>query len=63
MDYNALIDRIYEANNFPGLSKLTALVKKEDPSIIPKQIKQWYDAQLEIQVLHKEQKNNHQGTL
>ena len=56
MDYNLVIDRIYETNLYPGLAKLTSLVKKEQPSITTKQIKQWYEGQLEIQLLHKEQK-------
>jgi transposase InsO family protein len=61
MDYNALIDRIYEANNYPGLSKLVTLVKKVNPSITPKQIKQWFDVQLEIQLLHKQEKKEASG--
>ena len=56
MDYNLVIDRIYETNLYPGLARLTALIKKEHPSITSKQIKQWYEGQLEIQLLHKEPK-------
>ena len=61
MDYNLVIDRIYETNNYPGLSKLTSLVKKEQPSITSKQIKQWYDAHLDVQLLHKTQKEKPTG--
>ena len=61
MDYNLVIDRIYETNNYPGLSKLSSLVKKEQPSITSKQIKQWFDAQLELQLLHKTQKEQPTG--
>ena len=56
MDYSLVIDKMFETNNHPGLTKLTSLVKKEQPSITSKQIKQWFDAQLEVQLLHKNQK-------
>ena len=56
MNANNIIDHIYEANNFPGFSALVKLVHKQNPSISQRQIKQFYDTQLEIQILHKQPK-------
>ena len=56
MDYTALIDRIYENNNYPGYTNLIKLVQKEHPNITKTQIKKWHDAQLEVQLLHAQHK-------
>lgn len=58
---NAIIDKIYEDNNYPGLTKLIQLVKKDNPSITKSEIEKWYNGQLEIQLLHQKQKADASG--
>ena len=58
---DAIISDIYEKNNFPGVNVLTKLVKKDHPAIKSSYIKKWYDNQLEIQLLHKQQKQDDSG--
>ena len=56
MYVNNIIDNIYEANNYQGFSTLVKLVQKQSPSISKRQIKQFYNAQLEIRLLHTQPK-------
>ena len=58
---DAIISDIYEKNNFPGRDVLIKLVKKDNPGIKSSYIKKWYDNQLEIQLLHKQQKQDDSG--
>jgi hypothetical protein len=50
-----IISSIYEDANFPGLDTLFKLVQKQHPNITKSYIKKWYNNQLEVQLLHKQQ--------
>ena len=58
---DAIIADTYEKNNFPGRDALIKLVQKDNPGITSGYIKKWYDNQLEIQLLHKQQKQDDAG--
>ena len=59
--FNAVIERVYESANFPGLAALVKLVQKENPSITKSYITKWHDNQLEVQLLHSQHKTTHPG--
>ena len=58
---NAIIEDVYEKNNYPGRDRLIKLVKKDNPGITTGSIKRWYDNQLDVQLLHKQQKQGKTG--
>ena len=58
---NAIIEDVYEKNNYPGRDRLIKLVKKDNPGITAGSIKRWYDNQLDVQLLHKQQKQGKTG--
>jgi hypothetical protein len=58
---DAIIAGIYEASNFPGVATLIKLVQKTNPTISKIYIKKWYNNQLEIQLLHKQQSTKSSG--
>ena len=58
---DAIIERIYEESNFPGLATLTKLVQQKNPSITKAYIKKWHATQLDVQLLHEQQKKQPSG--
>ena len=56
-----IISSIYESANFPGLDTLSKIVQKQHPNITKSYIKKWYLNQLEIQLLHNQQRTKASG--
>ena len=56
-----LYHQFFESANFPGLDTLYKLVQKQNPNITKSYIKKWYNNQLEIQLLHNQQRTKPSG--
>ena len=58
---NDKIDEVYIDANYPGLAKLTKLVKESYPEITRDQVKQFYDEQVSAQLVKVQKKTKSTG--
>ena len=61
MNVSKQIEKVYEDNDMPGLTKLIALVQRSSPSIPKDRITNWYNRQLDVQLMSKRQTAKHTG--
>ena len=58
---DAKIEELYADNNYPGLEKLTKLVRAKYPDITREEVKRFYDKEVAAQLLKVTKKRKAEG--